>query len=432
MTDRIDHELAKLYAHISQQPMTTALDEMTMPQVKERATPDRRRRMISLFAGLAAVAVVASSVVLFAIELRSHRSTAPSGTSSSASLLKDMPLLGNGGVPTSARVVIPLTRGHGSVQLPTFASQGTLFIQFDCLGPGAFKISSTDRVIDNNLSQCSSALGVTTITVQGPPAFKPKPMTLNVTAAKSMSWELYIAQTSAVIFSLPPVQADWQVLVPLTYGTGSTTLPTFSVAPDETVRVQVFCESGSSPGTLEIAPDPLYPDGQQNQCFFSNGTGHSTSTFFGAAPSSGSSGTGPISIQFTADPSVSWEVRVTEGPQGIVLPELGNLGPVTQDVGVAPEALGMGSTVLPTFTPTHRYTIAFSCSGPGSLTVVTAGVAHVATTQCGGNTGWFTPPNQVPGQPVSISVEAAPSVGWEIEAVQVYGSTWGAGGASMP
>jgi hypothetical protein len=92
----------------------------------------------------------------------------------------------------------------------------------------------------------------------------------------------------------------------------------------------------------------------------------------------------------------------------------------------------MGPEVLPTFTTNQHYTIAFSCSGPGSLTVITSGVAHVATTQCGGNTGWFTPPNQVPGQPVSVSVEAPPSVGWEIEAVQVYGSTWGAGGATMP
>jgi hypothetical protein len=447
MTDRIDHELAKLYAHISQQPLTTALDEMTMPQVKERATPDRRRRMINLFAGLAAVAVVASSVVLFAVELRSHRSTAPSGTSSSASLLKDMPLLGNGGVPTSARIVIPLTRGHGSVQLKTFVPQGALILQYDCAGPGSFKITSTNGVVGSDLAQCSTSLGVTTMTVDGPYSingvkcsadfvcpngYDGKPLTLDITAAPSMSWEILVAETTTWFPQVVPVQADWQVLVPLTFGTGSTTLPTFSVAPDESIRVNIVCNSGTSGKALEIAPNPLWPDGQQVSCLVFNADGSISELGVGPAVSNSGSGLGPISVQFTADPSVSWEVRITEGPEGILLPELGNLGPVTQDVGVAPKAIGIGSTVLTTFTPTQRYTIAFSCSGPGPLTVITSGVSHVATTLCGGNTGWFTPPHQVPGQPVSISVDAPSSVGWEIQAVQVYGSSWGAGGASMP
>ena len=90
-----------------------------------KADPPRRRRaMINLFAGVVAVAVVAASVTLFAVELTSHRTT------SSASLLKKMPLLGSGGVPASAHVLIPLTRGHGSLRLRTFVPQGMVFIQF--------------------------------------------------------------------------------------------------------------------------------------------------------------------------------------------------------------------------------------------------------------------------------------------------------------
>jgi hypothetical protein len=380
--------------------------------------------------------VVAASVTLFAVELRNHHGPAPAVTPSlpaSAALLKQMPLMGQGGVPSFVHVVIPLTRGSGSTRLKTFVPQGTLYLQFDCAGPGSFKVSSTNGVISNDLAQCSTSLGVTTLTIAGAKGYDGKPLTLNVTAAPSMSWEIFIAQTGGWLPSLTPPQADSRVLVPITSGTGSTMLPTFSVAPDESVRVNIFCNSGSSGKTLEIAPDPLWPDGRQVSCLVFHADGSVSMFGFGPDVSdSGTGGLGPISLQFTADPSVSWEVQITEGPTGIILPELGNLGPVTQDVGVAPKAIGMGSAVLPSFTTNQHYTIAFSCSGAGSLTVITSGVAHVATTLCGGNTGWFTPPNQVPGRPTSLSVEASPWVGWEVQAVQVYGSTWGAGGASMP
>lgn len=426
----LDAKLRAFFDHIEASTPPSALTDVKV------TTPDRRRRMINLFASLAAGAVVAASVTLFAVELRNHHGPAPAVTPSlpaSAALLKQMPLMGQGGVPSFTHVVLPLTRGSGSMRLKTFVPQGTLYLQFDCAGPGSFKISSTNGVIGSDLAQCSTSLGVTTLTIAGPKGYDGKPLTLNITAAPSMSWEVFIAETGGWLPSLMPPQADSRALVPITYGTGSTTLPTFNVAPDEAVMVNVFCNSGSSGGTLEVAPDPLWPDGQQIQCLVFNADGSTSEFVAGPAVSdSGSGGLGPISLQFTADPSVSWEVQVSEGPARIILPELGNLGPVTQDVGVAPEATGMGSAVLPAFTTNQHYTIAFSCSGAGPLTVVTAGVAHVATTQCGGHTGWFTPPNQVTGQPISLSVEAPPSVGWEIQAVQVYGSTWGAGGATMP
>ncbi len=173
------------------------------------------------------------------------------------------------------------------------------------------------------------------------------------------------------------------------------------------------------------------------QCFVYNpDTGMPESgtpiSFVGPAVSTtAGSGLGPISMQFTADPSINWEIQVSEGPDGILLPELGNQGPVTQNVSVAPAQYGIGPAVLPSFTTHADYTMAFSCSGSGSLTIVLGGVAHIATTRCGGNTGWFTPSNQVPGQSLSVSIEASPGVGWEIQPEQVYGSTWGAGGPNM-
>ena len=93
-------------------------------------------------------AVVAASVTLFAVELRNHHTSAPGPSlPASASLLKQMPVLGNGGVPASAQVLIPLTRGHGSVRLKTFVPHGMLLLQYDCAGPGPFKISSTNGVV---------------------------------------------------------------------------------------------------------------------------------------------------------------------------------------------------------------------------------------------------------------------------------------------
>jgi hypothetical protein len=304
-------------------------------------------------------------------------------------------------------------------------------------------------VIDNTLEQCSTSFGVTTQTVEGavsigdlhcPPGgqsqcsggYDGKAMTLDITAAPAMSWEILVAETSVWFPGFQPPPADSQLLVGDQFGTGSTTLQTFTVAPDESILGQVLCSAPTAGKTLEIAPDPLWPNGAQVQCFVYSPHGGFSIFYEGNAVSdSGSSGLGPVNVRFTADPSISWEVQISAGPSGIILPELGNQGPVTQDVSVAPAEYGIGSAVLPSFTADKQYTMAFSCSGAGSLTIVIGGVAHTATTLCGGNTGWFTPPNQVSGRPLSLSVQASPGVGWEIQPEQVYGSSWGAGGPNM-
>ena len=435
----LDTKLRAFFDRIEASPPTSPLANVKTPAFS------RRRRTMNVFAGVAATAVVAAGITLFAVELGNHHGPAKSSLPASAAQLKRMPVLGNGGILASARVLIPLTRGHGSVQLKTVVPTGTLLIQFDCAGPGSFTISSTNRVIDNTLEQCSTSF-VATTTVGGavmesgecasgrscPTGYDGKPITLDITAAPAVSWEVLVAETT-VWFPVPDIpQADAQPLLGPTFGAGSTTLQTFTVAPDESIRAIVLCSAATPGKTLEIAPDALWPDGQQIQCFVHNPTGGTSIDVVGpAVSSSGSTDLGPISLQLTADPTISWEVQVTEGPEGIVLPELGNQGPVTQNVSVAPAQYGVGSAVLPSFTTDKDYTMAFSCAGAGSLTITIGGVPYVATTLCGGHTGWFTPPNQVPGQALSLSVEASSSVGWEIQPEQVYGSTWGAGGPNM-
>jgi hypothetical protein len=420
----LDSKLRGFFEHIESSTPPAGLTDIDV------AVPDRGRRPVfNMFAGLAAAAVVAAGIALFAIELRGHDNPAPGpaarSASPSASQLKAMPLLGDSGVPTAAHVVIPLTRGQGSLQLQTFVPQGTLYIQFDCLGPGRYEIASTNHVIDNVLEQCSTDIGVTTLTIEGPKAYDDKPLTLRVTADPSMRWEVYVAQSSVLLPPLPTLQPDRQIVMPVTYGTGSAALPAFTIGPGETAIVQLECNSGSSADSLELSGDSILFQGKPTlQCSQTSSNGVGVAWPF---PSS----SGVINAQITADPLVNWEVQVIDGPDGIGLPEKGNLGPVTSDVSVAPAAFGIGSAEVPPFTPDQRYTMAFSCSGAGSLTIIIGGVTYVATTLCGGNTGWFTPPNQVPGQPLPLSVEAAPSVGWEIQPEQIYGSTWGAGGPNM-
>ncbi len=337
----LDAKLRAFFDHIEASPPPPALTDVATP------APSRRRRTVNLVAGLAAVAAVAASVTLFAVELSNHHAPAKSALPPSAAQLKRMPLFGNGGIPKSARMLIPLTRGHGSVRLKTFVPTGTLLLQFDCVGPGSFRVISTNRVIGSTLEQCSTSLGVTTLTVDDATAagnlhcspggqnpcsrgYDGKPMTIDITAAPSMSWEILVAETTVWFPELRPPQADAQLLVGDTFGTGSSTLQTFTVAPDESILGQVLCSSPIAGRTLEIAPNALWPNGEQVQCFVFNPHGGFSISFGGNAVSdSGSGGLGPVSVQFTADPSVSWEVQISEGPEGIILPELGNQGPVT-------------------------------------------------------------------------------------------------------
>ena len=403
----LDTKLRAFFEHIEASSPPSDLTDVDV------AVRDRPRRIFNLFTGVAAAALVAASVTVFALELRSHdkaspgpavTSAPPSASASSSPLtsqLKKMPVLGDAGVPASAHVVIPVTTGHGSVQLQTFVPQGTLYVQFDCIGRGPFKIASTNHVVGNDLVQCSSAFDVTTMTVGSPNLYDNKPLTFQVTADPSMAWEVLVAQSRAPLTQFT-VLPDEQVLVPVTYGNGPTTLPAFTVPPDETVWVWSACNSSSSADTLEIVGNEFLGDSVDHQCSDPNGSGSGGS---GSGPVGMSSG--PITVHVKADPSIGWEILITAGPGPLELQSSGT----TQ---AAPAAYGMGSSALPIFTPTKMYSIAVVCSGAGPLTIGSSSFAHIATPTCLGLTNSFTPADQAPGQPVSLTVDAPPSMGWEI------------------
>ena len=311
----LDAKLQAFFEHIEASIPPAGLTDI------DTSVPARTRRTFNLFAGLAAATVIAGSVAVFALELRSHNTPGPGPAATSASpsarpsaspsALKKMPLLGSAGIPASAHEVMPLTRGQGSVLLQTFVPQGTLYIQFDCAGPGPFKFLSTDHVIGNGQLQCSSDIGVTTITVGSPKVYDDKPLTLQVTADGSMTWEIYIAESRPPLPELT-VEPDQRVLVPVTYGTGSITLPTFSVGPDEWLDVREACNSGSSADAIEMVGNTYFGDDAQYGCSGADGS-------FGGGGSGppGPGGSGPISVRVITAPAISWEILITEGPTAL-------------------------------------------------------------------------------------------------------------------
>jgi hypothetical protein len=401
----LDTKLRAFFEHIEASAPPSDLTDI------DAALRDRPRRVFNLFAGVAAAALVAASVTVFALELRGHDkvpgpavTSAPSASSSEAPFtqLKKMPLLGGAGVPATAHVVIPLTRGHGSVQLQTFVPQGTLYVQFDCAGSGPFKLFSTNHVVGQSLLQCSSAIGATTMTLGSPKLYDTKPLTFQVTADPSMAWELFVAQSRAPLTQLT-VLPDEQVLVPVTYGNGPITLPAFTVPPDETLWVQDACNSSSSADTLEMVGNGTFGDAVDHQCADPHAA--SGSGGFGSGPVGTSSG--PIIVHVNADPSISWEILITARPGPLELQSPGT-------TPAAPAVYGMGSSSLPMFTPTKTYSIAAVCSGAGTLSIRSSSFAHITTPTCIGLTDSFTPAGQVLGQQVSLTVDAPASMGWEI------------------
>jgi hypothetical protein len=402
----------KLRAFFDQIEAASVPSDLTNIEV---GAPSRRRVTFNLFAGLAAAAVVAASVTVFAIELRAHDHANPAPVATSApsptgfpsgSSLKQMPVLGSKGVPESTHFVIPVTQGQGSTQFRSFVPQGTLYIQFDCAGPGSFEIASSNRVVDNVLQRCSSSLGVTTLRVETPAGYDDKPLTLHVTANHAMAWEIYVAESRPLLPAFT-VRGDQTVLVPVSYGTGSVTLPTFKVATDEWLNVTVACNSGSAADTVDLqSSNPYFSSVSQSQCsdpFGSRGE-------FGTAAIGGAA-SGSISVHVMADRAISWEILVTEGPAYVGLPE-------TTDSVIGVPSYGFGSAAITKFTPTAPYAVAFSCSGVGSLTISSADFSQVAATTCGGGSYYIYPPAQITPHPVSLSVVAPRSVAWEIAIFQ--------------
>jgi hypothetical protein len=102
------------------------------------------------------------------------------------------------------------------------------------------------------------------------------------------------------------------VLIPVTYGTGTETLPTITVVPNKILWVEIGCYSTSAKATLTVTLNPPGTGSELGQC-----------VGWSARPGGGGAQTtsgGPTTVTVQADPSVRWVVAVFETPRSVNKP----------------------------------------------------------------------------------------------------------------
>jgi hypothetical protein len=109
---------------------------------------------------------------------------------------------------------------------------------------------------------------------------------------------------------------DWRltaadrVLIPVTYGSGSETLPTFTLAPNVTLFVEDACYSRSSKGnSVTLVGGRIFGEDGQYQCADPTGARGASSSSGGYAQAGGR-----VTVRVEADPSVNWVLLIFEGP----------------------------------------------------------------------------------------------------------------------
>jgi hypothetical protein len=292
-----------------------------------------------------AVAVIAATVTVFAIELNGHRgagSPAPAAKAGPTSTPKPTPsIVTDSSLPPGAKVLIPKTYGTGTKTLPTVTlgpNEG-IWIAYSCSsnvmpfnsifvsgrGVPAFLAPNIQWWLHQftTPNRCSGTLP--TDGGQG------GPLTVRFIAVRpSVTWTVAVYEfpSPAIAVSNPPPSSTplfpgptppflyapaprgAKVLVKITYGWGSETLPTVTVAPHLPLVIESGCISTSaSADTLTIGSgDPAF-DGSMGsgRCYYGTGEGDST----GGTVGSGAGG--PLTLRVTAAPSVRWVILVYEG-----------------------------------------------------------------------------------------------------------------------
>jgi len=301
---RLDSELRGLYEHIEAESSSHALPGFEVPGT----TP--RRRILSLIAAVASVAVVAAGVTVFATELHSRtvKPPAPAGSPSAAppGLVSAAEL--TAGLPAVSHIVIPVLRGSGSASLPTFTPTGMLFITWDCAGSGSFALSSTTPSVGATGNQCvgSGTQGdfVSQVSpIDGKSAIDGKQLSLRITADPSVNWEIAVAESGPGV-PLPWLGSVvksglwWPLLVAPTYGFGTSELETFT--PTAPFEVAYAC---TGTGTIEFSsPDGSVPSTRETcRNGWSGQQTFPTPTF-----------SGPVHLAINAPPTTLWEVMIFE------------------------------------------------------------------------------------------------------------------------
>lgn len=375
-----------------------------------------RHRALSRLAGAVGIAVVAAAVATFGLELGGHvHSTAPAP----ATQLAAMPVIGSSGLPASAQIVVPTTRGKGRAVLPTFLAQAkVLYVQYDCIGSGQLEIQSTNQSVKADLQPCSRSVAATTVALDA--AATRAPLTLDVVTGSSVKWELLVAesQVPANFPSLSPFlpAPAFPLLVGDTYADGSASLPTFT--PTKPYWIQYAC---LGTGSIDI----LSSDGSKQ---FASESCVSPGINGLLVPQDQITGK-PVSLRVETTASTAWEVRVMQYSGGA--PPAFEGAPPSPHPGypldfkvpagatpLVPATNGSGSITLPTFTPKTEYAnMVLRCSGPGSLEITGSDGSTDGTESCTGEISGSGGSIQ-PGVPLTLVIKADPAMTWEI---LVYG-----------
>jgi hypothetical protein len=335
----LDRRLRSFLDEIKAQPLPQQLADF------KPATVRSGRKVLNVLAGTVAVAVIAATATVFAIELNGHHgpgSPVPGDKAGPTSTPKPTPSSpAASSMPTGARVLIPPTSGIGTETLPTVTlgpNEG-IWIAYSCrsnampfnsifvsgrgvpafLGPNIqwwlHEFSTPNR--------CSGTLP--TGGGQG------GPLTVRFNAVRpSVTWTVAVYEypSPAIAVSNPPPSSTpsfpgptppfldapappgAKVLVKITYGWGSETLPTVTVAPRVPLVIEGGCISTSAlANTLTIGSgDPAFNGSiGMGQCFYGTGAGGSS------GGNVGSGAGGPLTLRVVAAPSVRWVILVYEG-----------------------------------------------------------------------------------------------------------------------
>ena len=337
---RLDHRLRSFLDGIKAQPLPPQLAEFTPATVRSGRT------VLNVLGGTVAVAVIAATVMVFAIELNGHRgadSPAPAHKAGPTSTPESTPsILTDSSLPRGAKVLIPKTYGTGTKTLPTVTlgpNEG-IWIAYSCSsnvlpfnsvfvsgrGVPAFLGPNIEWWLHefSTPNRCSGTL----LTDGG----QGGPLTVRFTAVRpSVTWTLalYEYPSPAIAVSNPPPSSTPSfpgptppfldapaprgatVLVKITYGWGTETLPTVTVARHVPLVIEGGCISTSAgANVLTIGSrDPVF-DGDIGigQCYYGTSTGGSGSTV-GSVSGAG----GRLTLRVVAGASVRWVILVYEG-----------------------------------------------------------------------------------------------------------------------
>jgi hypothetical protein len=142
-----------------------------------------------------------------------------------------LPPFGSGGLPSPADVLISATMESGSVTLPAFTPTRPYYIEYSCVGTfGPFEIVASESTVHWLTAYCGSVVGGA---ILDPPSTEilGKPVVLHIVAPQKM-WEIEVVQAGDP--GVPPTPIGFtaphgaRVLVPLTFGTGVTSLKAFA------------------------------------------------------------------------------------------------------------------------------------------------------------------------------------------------------------